>query len=91
MERKYNWRLRLGIVIMAVSVLLFLSLPVIPFLAIESKTKITISTIVFITAEVTFYGGGFLVGKELFGKYKSYLNPKNWFKKKEADPEEVDI
>ena len=83
MVRKYNWKFRLGIVIMVVSVLLFLSLPVIPFLALESKTKITISTIVFITAEITFYGGGFLVGKELFSKYKSYLNPKKWFKKKQ--------
>lgn len=81
-ESKYNLKFKLGIIIMVVSVLLFLSLPVIPFLPIESKTKITISTVVFILAEVTFYGGGFLVGKELFSKYKSYLNPKNWFKNK---------
>lgn len=89
--KKNNWRLRLGIVIVVVSVLLFLSLPVIPFLALENKTKITTSTIVFITAEVTFYGGGFLVGKELFSKYKSYLNPKNWFKKKQEDRGEAGI
>jgi len=76
---------------MVVSVLLFLSLPVIPFLAIEHKTKITISTVVFIVAEITFYGGGFLVGKELFSKYKSYLNPKNWFNKKKKDQQEVNI
>lgn len=80
-EKKYNWRFKLGIIIMAISILLFLSLPVIPFLPFENKTKITISTIVFIVAEITFYGGGFLLGKELFTKYKSYLNPKNWFKK----------
>jgi len=82
MEKKYNWKLRSGIIIISVSVLLFLSLPVIPFLDIENDAKIKISTIVFISAEITFYGGGFLVGKELFGKYKSYLNPKNWFKKR---------
>ena len=89
--RKYNWRLRLGIAIVVVSVLLFLSLPVIPFLALDNKTKITISTIVFIAAEVTFYGGGFLVGKELLSKYKAYLNPKNWFKRKQEDLEKIDI
>lgn len=91
MEKKYNWRFRLGLVIMIVSVLLFLSLPVIPFLAIESKTKISISTVVFIIAEITFYSGGFLVGKELFSKYKSYMNPKNWFKKRQKSSEETDI
>ena len=89
--KKYNWRLKIGIVIMAISVLLFLSLPVIPFLDIENKTRITITTIVFIVAEVTFYGGGFLVGKELFSKYKSYMNPKNWFGKKKPNPEEIEI
>ena len=70
MKRKNKWQLKLGIGIMVLSVFLFLALPVIP------------STVVFITAEVTFYGGGFLVGKELFSKYKSYLNPKNWFNRK---------
>lgn len=86
--KKNNWKFKLGIVIMVVSVILFLSLPVIPFLPIDHKTKITISTVVFIIAEVTFYGGGFLVGKELFSKYKSYLNPKYWFKKKRVEKEE---
>ena len=86
-ERKKNWQLKLGIVIMVISVLLFLSLPIIPFLDLDNKNKITSSTIVFISAEVTFYGGGFLVGKELFTKYKSYLNPKSWFKKKKDDAE----
>ena len=89
--KKYNWRFKLGLVIIVFSVLLFLSLPVIPFLAFDSKTKVTISTVVFIVAEITFYTGGFLLGKELFSKYKSYLNPKNWRKKKKEGPEEVDI
>lgn len=83
--------MKLGIIIMVISVLLFLSLPVIPFLPIEGKTRITIPTIVFITAEVTFYGGGFLVGKELFAKYKSYFNPKSWFKNKKESQEEAEI
>jgi hypothetical protein len=79
-KKKNNWKLKLGAGIIIVSILLFLSLPVIPFLEMGNKTKITISTIVFVSAEVTFYGGGFLLGSELFSKYKSYLNPKNWFK-----------
>ncbi len=87
MKGKYNWKFKLGMSILALSILLFLSLPVIPFLALDGKAKITITTIVFITAEVTFYGGGFLVGSELFSKYKSYLNPTSWFKKKSKERE----
>ena len=87
MEKK-NWKLRLGIFLMILSVILFLSLPVVPFLAIDNKTKITASTVIFILAEITFWSGGLLVGKELFSKYKSYLNPKNWFVKKNEENEE---
>ena len=61
---------------------MFLFLPLIPFLKIDGRTKITISTITFVIAEITFWIGGILLGKEMFNKYKSYLNPKNWFKKK---------
>lgn len=75
---------------MILSVFLFLSLPIIPFLDIDNKTKISISSILFIIAEITFWGGGLLVGKELFGKYKSYFNPKNWFKKKLKEENEVE-
>lgn len=83
--KKNNWKFKLGIIILAISIMLFLSLPAILFLPFENKTKITISTIVFVVAEVTFYSGGFLLGKELFNKYKSYLNPRNWNKKKKEN------
>lgn len=69
---------------MIVCIPFFLALPLIPFLEIEGKLKITLSTSSLIIGEVLFWAGGLLVGKELFTKYKSYFNPKNWFKK-EAD------
>lgn len=66
----------------------FLILPVIPFMEMEAKTKITLSTISLIIGEVLFWVGGILVGKELFVKYKSYFNPKNWFKKADRNQED---
>lgn len=77
-----NWKVRLGIFLVVFSCLLFLSILLIPFFDTESKTKITITTVIFIIAEITFWSGGILLGKELFSKYKSYLYPKNWFTKK---------
>ncbi len=47
----------------------------------DAKTKITISTVSLVVGEVLFWVGGILVGKELFSKYRSFLNPKKWFKK----------
>ncbi|MBU1013241.1 MAG: transporter suffix domain-containing protein [Bacteroidetes bacterium] len=80
--QKKNWKLRLGLILIIVSIPLFLSLPFIPFLNLENNQKLTFTTIVFISAEVLFWSGGILVGKELFQKYKSLLNPKTWFKKR---------
>ena len=78
---KRNWKFKLGLTLVLVSIPFFLALAVIPLLDIESDLKIKLAAIVFILAEVLFYTGGFLLGKELFVKYKSYFNPKNWFKK----------
>lgn len=80
--KKTNWKLRLGLILIIVSIPLFLSLPFIPFLNLENNQKLTFTTIVFISAEVLFWSGGLLVGKELFQKYKSRLNPITWFKKR---------
>jgi hypothetical protein len=77
MENKLN--IELGIIIIIISSILFLLLFAIPFLKIPTAYKIGIAAIELIVAEVLFWIGGFLVGKELFAKYKKYLNPKNWF------------
>ncbi len=53
----------------------------------EATTKITLSTISLVVGEVLFWLGGIMVGKELFSKYKTYLNPKNWFKKADQNKE----
>jgi len=79
---KNNWKLRLGISLMILSGFVFGSLLIIPFLNIDSKTKITATTVIIVIGKITFWSGGLLVGKEMLTKYKSYLNPKNWFKKK---------
>ena len=50
------------------------------------KAKIVITTITFVAAEVLFWSGGLLLGKEMFDKYKEKLNPANWFgRKKNSD------
>jgi len=77
-----NRKFKTGLALVILSTLLFLSLLVIPFLDMQSTIKIKLSTVAFVLGEITFWTGGILLGKELFGKYKSYFNPMNWFKKK---------
>jgi hypothetical protein len=77
-----GWKFKLGLVLIGLSLIFFALLIVIPLLDIERGIKIKLTTVSFILAEVLFYTGGFFLGKELFNKYKSYFNPKNWLKKK---------
>lgn len=76
-----NWKTKLGIILIIACIPAFLAIPALPFLEMESETKITLGTILLIVGEVLFWSGGILVGKELFTKYKSYFNPKTWFRK----------
>ncbi|MDA3954434.1 MAG: transporter suffix domain-containing protein [Bacteroidales bacterium] len=80
--KRMNWKIRLGIGLILLSGVFFGLMLIFPFMNLEGKTKIALSTAALIAMEVSFWVGGLLVGKELFIKYKSYLNPKNWFKKK---------
>jgi hypothetical protein len=75
-----NWKFKLGLLMVLVSLIFFALMAIIPMLDIESNKKIWFSTFSFITAEALFYTGGFFLGKEIFSKYKSFFNPKNWFK-----------
>jgi hypothetical protein len=75
---KKSLKFRIGLILIIVSIPFFLAIPVVPFLKLENNVKVTLTTILFIFAEGIFWAGGLLLGKELFTKYKSYLNPKNW-------------
>jgi len=82
-----NRQIKFGIILILLSGVAFAIMLLIPFLNLENKHKVIGSSAAFIAMEVLFWTGGFFVGKELFMKYKSWLNPKNWFGKKKDDPE----
>jgi hypothetical protein len=80
--KQKNWKFKLGLILISSSLIFFILLIIIPLMEISNSYKITFTTISFILAEVFFYTGGFFLGKEIFNKYKAWLNPGNWFKKK---------
>lgn len=50
--------------------------------------KASIITGSLIVGEIFFWIGAVFVGKEVVTKYRSYLNPKNWFKKERGQDNE---
>jgi hypothetical protein len=81
-------QVKLGIALILLSGVAFAAMLLIPFLNLENRYKVIGSSAAFIAMEVLFWVGGLLVGKELFKKYKSYLDPRTWFRKKKDEPEQ---
>jgi len=80
-----GWKKYIGYIFLALSFLFYalaLSLPLINF---SIASRALLFTIFVIIAEVSFIVSAVILGKEFVKKYRSYLNPFNWFKKKK-DP-----
>lgn len=76
---------KIGTGLLIVGSLCWLIPVIVPFTALTIQSKAIIIPIAIVCAEVMFWAGALLVGKEIIGKYKRYLNPRNWRKKKEHD------
>ena len=78
-QKSFAYKLGLGIIIFSLSLWL---IPIItPFTPIPTKVKAGIIPGSIILAEILFWLGALLVGKEVANKFKSYLNPKKWREK----------
>jgi len=73
-----------GYIILGISILIWLMIPVVPFLGLSVGRIAGITTGLVIAGEITFYLGIFLVGKEFLVKIK------NKFKRKKDVPSEID-
>ena len=83
-ERKKKYY-KIGMVLLMLSLLTWLIPVVAPFTAFSTNTKAMIIGGAIIIAEIMFWVGAILVGKEVAARYKSYLHPKNWRKKREGE------
>lgn len=77
-----NFTFKLGVALLVVACLLWLSFVIIPFLPLGNLLKAGLATSALIAAELAFWLGALLVGKKFVGKYKKYFSPQNWKKRK---------
>ncbi|MGE6376107.1 transporter suffix domain-containing protein [Peribacillus muralis] len=73
---------KLGMGFLIISLLTWIIPVIAPFTPLSAAAKAGVITGAIVFAEVMFWVGALLVGKEVAAKYKSYLNPKNWRKEK---------
>jgi len=83
-NKKHNKSIlyRFGIGLLILAVLFWIIAAIAPFTPFSIMVKTGIVTGSLIIGEILFWIGAVIVGKEVVTKYKSYLNPKNWRKKR---------
>lgn len=72
----------IGYIILGFSILIWLMIPVVPFLGFSVAKVAGITTGLIIAGEITFYLSIFLIGKEFLVKIK------NWFKRRKSNAAE---
>lgn len=82
---KIKWKLKLGIIMISVSVVIFLMLFSLPFVIMDTKWKIALSTAFAISGEVLFWVGILFVGKDVYKKFILKLKSGEWLDKKKED------
>ena len=68
-----RWKFKFGIVIIVISIVIFLTLFAIPFLAINVKTKLALTPVLLVAGEVMFWLGIVLIGKDVYLSFKAKL------------------
>ncbi|GEK34423.1 transporter suffix domain-containing protein [Kurthia sibirica] len=76
---------KIGMVCIGLACLFWLIPIAIAFVSLTTAMKATAIASCFIIAEIFFWIGALLVGKELVTKFRSSLHPRNWRKKKKSD------
>ena len=87
--KRYNWKIISGTALMVISTLIFFGMGAVPFLKLDSGTKIKLTTAMFIAMEVLWWIGVLIIGKEIYSKYKHLLNPVNWFRKRKKEDQQT--
>jgi uncharacterized protein YebE (UPF0316 family) len=72
----------IGYIILGISIVIWLLIPVVPFLGFSVGKAAGITTGLIIAGEITFYLSIFMIGKEFLVKIK------NWFKRRKSNPKQ---
>ena len=82
-NKKLSFKIGTGLLIASIAI--FIVPVTVSFMSIAGGLKAAIITGSIISAEVMFWTGAVLVGKEVAGKFVKYLNPLNWRSKKGSE------
>lgn len=73
---------KVGIFLIVLSGVLWLLVPVVPFLGFRGSIQAVIITLLLVIGEIIFWVGSVMVGKEMLKKLNLFKTISRWFKRK---------
>ena len=70
------------VVLLVIPGALYVAIPAVPFLPLTTAQKIGLTTGLVVVAEAVFWGAALFVGREAISRYRSYFDPRVWFRKR---------
>ncbi len=77
----------IGFGLIALSLVLNGGLLLVPFLPLAVEQKVGLAAGLAVAGEGSFWGGGLLVGREVMRKYRRWLDPRTW-RRRRSEPTE---
>ena len=79
--RRFGWAQALGVALFAVSVALFVAVPVVLLLPLSTGWKVGAIAILLVAEEVIFWAAALLLGREAVRRYRRFFDPRYWLDK----------
>lgn len=73
------WKRWLGLGLVGLSFAFYGLLFLVPQASFSTEMKLTISSVLVISGEASFWIGSIVLGKEVISRYRRYLDPRRWF------------
>ena len=72
----------LGIVLLVAAVLFWAAAPAVLLIPLSAVQKVWTGSAFLVLGEVAFWAAAVVLGREVFRRYRSFLDPRGWFGQK---------
>jgi hypothetical protein len=72
----------LGIVLLVAAVLFWAAAPAVLLIPLSAPQKVWAGSAFLVLGEVAFWASAVVLGREVFRRYRRYLDPRGWFGEK---------
>jgi len=73
----------LGVVLLVAAVLFWVAAPAVVFAPLSGAQKVWAGSAFLVLGEVAFWVAAVVLGREVFRRYRKFLDPRGWFGRKQ--------